>query len=592
LGGYQGREAVNNMTRKRYTGFLLLLALLIGLAAGAFPQARVVARELSGGVAVPLQQTYSFAVPELLMDVFVQPDASARIIYTITFENYGSPIDIVDIGTPSDNYNLNTFEASINGQPLTRIRRSTYIDTGVEIDLGGQAIPRGETATLTVAFTAPDMVYADTTAEELASMQVTPTWFDGSAVQGTAYIEIRAHTLPGVDPDAVLYQDVPFSDKYVDDEGRVVAVWSYEDVRPTQAYRVGVSFPREGMTRIVEVTFWDLVGRWLGGAGAVVGGILATCLPLAIPIIIFGAIARAMVVGSKPNYLPPIAQVEGGGIKRGLTAPEAAALLEMPLTKVLGLVVFGLLEKRLVRQTDHEPLKLEVVEDFRVRDRPELDDAESRERFRRQVAQQKGTVIHKYEHPFLDLIEAHPDTPVSKLDVIKSMQALVDEVAAKMQGFDLSDTQDYYRRVIERALEQAQSIGDVEQREAYLDRYYPWVMMQPNYRPAMRVGGYHYWPMWARQSSAPAAGSRPATGRSASGSAGRSTTTFGDVSASFAGWAETTMGGMAAAILPTALSKPAPPSTSSGGSSGSSRSSCACACAGCACACACAGGGR
>jgi hypothetical protein len=578
------------MTTKRYTGFLLLLALLLGLLAVAYPQANIAGRDLREGVAAPLQQNYSFSVPELLMDVFVQPDASAHIIYHITFENFGSPIDIVDIGTPNRNYNLNAIEASINGQRLTDIRRSTEVDPGFEIHLHGQAIPRGQSGILRVAFTAGELVYADTTNPELASMQITPTWFSSSLVQGTGDIETRVFTLPGLDPDEVLFQDVPFTDKYVDSEGRVVTVWSYEDVRVTQAYRVGVSFPREGMDRVIEITFWDLVGRWLGGAMAVVGGILATCLPLAIPVVIFGAIIRAMVVGSKPKYLPPIAQVEGGGIKRGLTAPEAAVLLEMPLTKVLGLVVFGLLEKRLVRQTGHDPLKLEVVEDFRVEGRFGVDDAESRERFRRHAAQDQGTVIHQYEHPFLDLIEANPDKAVNKLDVIKPMQALVNEVAAKMKGFDLAETRDYYRRVIERAMQQAESIGEVEQREAYLDRYYPWVMMQPNYRPVMRVGGYHYWPGWARQSSTPSA-SGGQGGRAVSGGGGRSTTTFGDVSASFAGWAESTMGGMAAAILPTSLSKPAPPSTSSGGS-GRSGGGCACACAGCACACACAGGGR
>ncbi len=577
------------MTRKRYTGVLLLLALLIGLGAAIVPQGSVVGREVGQRLAAPLQQDYSFAVPELLMDVFVQPDAGVRIVYHITFENLGSPIDVVDIGTPNDDYNLNTFEASINGQPLTDIRHSTFIATGVEVHLNGQTIPRGQSGTLRVAFTSPDMVFADTTDDELASMQITPTWFDGSSVQGTGNIEIRVRTLPNVDPDAVLFQDVPFDDKYVDDEGRVVAVWWFENVRITQAHRVGISFPREDMDRVVEMTFWDLVGRWLGGVLPVLGGILATCLPIAIPAAIFIAIIRGIAAASKPNYLPPIAQVEGGGIKRGLTAPEAAVLLEMPLTKVLGLVVFGLLEKGLVRQIGHDPLKLEVIEDFRAGERPDLADAESRERFHRQVAQQRGTVIHKYEHPFLDLIEAHPNTAVNKLDVIKPMQTLVNEVADKMRGFDLSETRDYYRRVIERAVEQAESIGEIPKREAYLDRYYPWVMMQPNYRPVMRMGGYHYWPMWARQSSPRATGTGQAGGRAPSGG-GRSTTTFGDVSASFTGWAETTMGGMAAAILPTSLSKPAPISRSS--SSGRSGGSCACACAGCACACACAGGGR
>ena len=42
-------------------------------------------------------QGYSFAVPELRMQVFIEPDASARIVYDISFANNpsGRAIDIV-----------------------------------------------------------------------------------------------------------------------------------------------------------------------------------------------------------------------------------------------------------------------------------------------------------------------------------------------------------------------------------------------------------------------------------------------------------------------------------------------------------------
>ena len=576
------------MTSKRWGTILIAAAMLLTLVLGG--AGAVVAQPTSSHTA----QTYSFSVPTLLMQVAIQTDGSVNIVYDITFDNFGSPIDIVDIGTPTDNYDVNEMQASIDGHALTDIRPSEYIDTGVEVHLDGYAIPTGATGTLHLAFSIPDMVYADTTNQDNASLQITPTWFDSSLVSGTGNIEIRIATLPGIQPDEVLYQDQPFTDKYQDEQGRVVAVWQFESVSPTKAYRVGISFPQRGITNVIKVTFWDLLGRWLVGAVSVVGGAIGACAPLAAPLIVIFVIARAVIRGSKPNYLPPIAQVEGGGIKRGLTAPEAAAILELPLTKVLGLVIFGMLEKGLIRQTKPDPLTVEVVEDFRVADKSDLKDEESRNRYRRQAAQTKGTVIHQYEYPFLDMIEKHPDTPINKMPVVEAMQSLVDGAAAKMKGFDLSDTQDYYRRVIDRAVEQAAAIGDVEQRQTYLDTYLPWVMMEPNYRPALTLGGYHYWPVWARQTSAAGSGTSVAgaAGRAASAGAGRastSTTTFGDVSASFAGWAETTMGGMAAAILPTALSKPV---ASSGSSGGGGSSGCACACAGCACACACAGGGR
>ena len=537
-------------------------------------------------------QNYSFSVPLLLMQVFVQPDSSVRIIYDITFDNYGSTIDVVDIGTPHSGYTISNMSASIDGVALTDIRKSEYVNPGVEVHLAGKAIPSGARSTLHFEMTMPEMIFTDTTNKENASLQITPTWFDSSLVRGTGTIEIRVTMLEGVQLDEVLYQDVEFSDKGTEN-GRVVAVWRFENVSPTQAYRVGVSFPQRGLTNITEVTTWDLFMQWFGQFAGVIGGVVGGCLPLVFPIFIFWMIVRAIKKASKPNYLPPIAQVEGGGIKRGLTAPEAAIILEMPLTKVLALVIFGMLEKRLVRKAEGtgsltEALTVEIADAYRT----DLEDAGARAKYRRSVAQQQGTVIHNYEDAFLDLIQENPGKPVKELKVVKPMERLVKIAAAKMQGFDLSDTQDYYRRVIERAMEQAAALGDIEQREQYLDKYAPWVMLDKDYRRVMTIGTYNYWPLWAR-GPRPSVTSPPVGGIQRGGSAassGRPAPKFGDVASSFAGWAETTMGGMAAAIMPTSLQKPTPVSTSSSG--GSFRSSCACACAGCACACACAGGGR
>ena len=63
-------------------------------------------------------QSYSFAVPDLKMQVYVQPDASVRIVYDITFENHGSPIEIIDVGTPHDDYDIDNMRATMNGQVL------------------------------------------------------------------------------------------------------------------------------------------------------------------------------------------------------------------------------------------------------------------------------------------------------------------------------------------------------------------------------------------------------------------------------------------------------------------------------------------
>jgi hypothetical protein len=372
------------------------------------------------------------------------------------------------------------------------------------------------------------------------------------------------------------------------------------------------------------VLFSFLFFRFSGGTGLSVyvillGGMifLFVVLPLltllAIPtLVVLVIINETSLKKRRKTSLPAVAQVEGGGIKRGLTSPEAAVLLEMPLSKVLTLVIFGMLEKGLIRQVQDNPLKVEVVEDFRTVGNPKLDSSKERRDFWRDAAQRKGTVIHTYEEGFLHELEKHPDVPVKSLNFSAPMKGLIEITVAKMKGFDLSDTQDYYRRVMTRAMEQAQAIGEIEQREQYLDKYLPWVMMNDSYSTVMTHRGYHYWPMWSAPRHVHGGLSAPALGKGSSKPAVGGRTTVGDVAGSFAGWAENTMGGLAGALLPGSMNLPgakggfidlsgadrvtgdifealAKSSASSGSGGGGGRS---CACAGCACACACAGGGR
>ena len=62
------------------------------------------------------------------------------------------------------------------------------------------------------------------------------------------------------------------------------------------------------------------------------------------------------------KYLPPALAVEGTGVKRGLTAVEAAVLLEAPLNKVMTMILFGLVKKGVLIVESEKPLKVQVVD--------------------------------------------------------------------------------------------------------------------------------------------------------------------------------------------------------------------------------------
>jgi hypothetical protein len=598
-----------------------------------------------------IAQEYSFSVPKLQMYATVQPDGSLKIDYTIEF--YNNPgahiIDIVDIGTPHSGYRLGDIRAWIDGQLLHNIRPSTEVHTGFEVHLDNGSIMPGRTGTLRVVFTMPKMVYQDTTRKDYASLRITPTWFPDRYVTGNTHIQLAIQLPKNVKPDEALYQDRPFSQKALIKEGSVV-YWDFPTERLTAAHMVGVSFPKGDVSVIRQnaidllliwfsespqarltcgaiflVLFGILFFRFSGGTGFSVFFILSgvACVGfyfspgwhlISLPVVVVLIGLNEWLLGKrKMHYMPPVAQVEGGGIKRGLTAAEAAVLLELPIAKVLALVIFGMLKKGILRQTNADPLSVAVNDAFQLK--TQLDQIpstkEQHTQLYRDAAQKNGVVVHSYEEPFLFLLEKNPGKAVKDIDFGVPVRQLIAGAAGRMAGFNLRDTQDYYRSIIKRAAEQAAAIGDIPQRQETVDRNFEWILMDDHYPTVFT--GWPYQPMWMRggPTSLPGAPSVPSSAPSIPGQ-----TTFKDVAASFSGWAENTMGNMASAIGPGSLGTVpsaggfldlsgadhvtgeifqaiSEASTSGGGGGGGGLGGgCACACAGCACACACAGGGR
>ncbi len=595
-----------------------------------------------------LAQNYRFAVSEMDLQVFVQPDASARIEYRILFRNQpgAHAIDIVDIGLPHSNYSISNMSASVDGKPLRTIRKSSYIDVGAEVHLGSHQIRGGQQGTFRFEATMPDMVYQDTTDESRASLQMIPTWFDPQLQVGTTRLKMAVHLPPGVTAEEVTYQNE--QDRYQQmvlfgegDQQHIVAGWDYPNhFLSKDNPKIGISFPKRGMNRVVTISTLGLLVKWFSehediqffsgaaltlllivtflrfshGTGWVLllmlcGGLIFTMiqspglhLSAWLPMLGLFAWNERVLWRRKSSYLPAIAQVEGGGIKRGLTAPQAAVLLELPLGKVLTLVIFGMLKKGLVTMTSAEPLTVRVAEGYRG----------SRKQ-RTKAASKAGVVIHNYEHPFLYLLARNEGTPIEAIRMQVPLKELVETTAKRMEGFDVSQTVAYYRRIVERAWREAESIPKVELRTDAVDRNLDWMMIDPDWSGRFDSWGPSidtYQPRWTTTHSSGRAPSAPSP--STPSTPTTSKTSFGEVASSFAGWAENTSNHFASAIEPGSLGFGTPggivdlsgvdrvtadvfkalgeAAQNSGGSGGGG--GCACACAGCACACACAGGGR
>lgn len=566
------------MKRFVLRGLWLLIAavLLVGLAVSTLP-ARA--------------QSYSFSVSEQVVDVYWESDGTARIDYVFVFlNNPGAlPIDYVDVGLPTDDYSPSNAQAKINGNWVNSIAESEFVNPGVELYLGSNAIPPGQSGRVWFSITGVgDVLYNDSDDEAYASANFAPTFFGSEFVTGTTDLTVRFHFPPGVQPDEPRWHASPRNwpqsepDRGFDADGRIVYSWRNTAASASTEYVFGASFPRayvpEGAVRQPSVAQQIGIPEEALIAICCFGGFFGF-----IVLIIIFSVRQARK--RKLDYLPPKLAIEGHGIKRGLTAVEAAVLLETPLDRVLMMILFSAIKKGAVRVVEEDPLKLERLPDATAELRP-------------------------YEEDFL---KAMIDTETRKrrraLQTI--MIDLVKTVQRKMKGFSTKETKRYYESIMKKAWQEIENADTPEIRSKLYGEALEWTMLDDDFdnqtRRVFRSGPVfvpvwwgNYRPSYGRTSTM--GRSTTSSGRPASGAPGGGLTMptlpGAEFAASMVTGVQNTAGNIVSDLTSftgavTDKTNPVPVRTSSGGGfRGGSSGGCACACACAGCACACAGGGR
>jgi hypothetical protein len=281
--------------------------------------------------------------------------------------------------------------------------------------------------------------------------------------------------------------------------------------------------------------------------------------------------------------MPPRIAIEGHGIKRGLTAVEAAILLGEPLDKVMTMILFGAIKKNVAQVVSRDPLKIEGTDPL-------------------------PSGLHEYEVNFLNAFKESNEQARRKL--LQDMTvSLVRSVSEKMKGFSRRETIDYYRNIMEAAWKQVEEAATPEVKSQLYDKNLEWTMLDKEYDDRTRrvFTGPVYVPMWWGRYDPTFGRSIPSASRGQSAPSSSSSPSMPSVprlpGSDFASSVAIGMQTMSQRVIGnvtdftsrvTNVTNPPPkPSTGSyGGRSGGSGRSCACACACAGCACACAGGGR
>jgi len=533
-------------------------------------------------------QSYYFELNRLFTDVFINSDGSVSLTYQFVFTNTpsASPIEYVDIGMPSGSFSLVGATADVDGNPVS-LSRSDYegSGSGFAVVLGSAAIRPGKSGSVNV--TIPNagtwLRYDDD--KTYASFAFSPTWFGSQYVTGSTQIRVSFHLPPGVQTEEPRWHAAPSGwspepQTSLDSEGRVVYTWENQQASGSSQYTFGASFPSEYVpsSAISQPTFFERLGVSADTCFTFLccGGIFSSIIGI-------GWWSTEASKRRKLQYLPPKVAIEGLGVKRGLTAVEAATLMEQPLDKVMTMILFGVIKKAAAAVKTRDPLELTLASPL-----PEG--------------------LNSYELDFLKAFEK-TDKAERRKALQTMMIALVTSVSTKMKGFSRKETIAYYKNITEKAWGQVEAAQTPQVKSEAYEKNIEWTMLDKEYddrtREVFRTGPVFIPTWWGRYDPT---FSRPAgsgssipsqTGLPSGGQISLPTLPGGSFAASIVTGVQGFSAGVIGNITDftgaiTNKTNPMPvasPSRSSGGGrSGGGGCACACACAGCACACA--GGGR
>lgn len=551
----------------------------------------VLALALAVAPAVSAQSDYYFAVERETVNVYWNADGTMSLDYVWDFANQAGAhlIDFVDVGMPSANFNMSTVQADVNGTSVD-VSASDYQGngSGFAVVMGSQAIPgnaRGRVHVFVGEIT--QVLRPDTQDDQYTSGVFGTTWFGSQYVTGTTDVTMIFHFPPGMSGAEPRWHSAPSgfaSEPQIgtDAEGRVTYTWRNETGTADTQYKFGASFPASYVPESAIVRT-NIFTSLIAGIIALIAGVVSVaasflpCLLFLAFIIGAMAFANSREKRRKLQYMTPKISIEGHGVKRGLTAVEAATLMQTPLDKVMTMILFGLIKKSAVAVASREPFAVTIAESA-----PEG--------------------LHEYETGFINAFRK--DKKAERRELLRNMTVkLVESVSEKMKGFSLNETVAFYKSITDKAWKQVEQAQTPELKGQFYDQNLEWTMLDNEYddRARRTFTGPVIVPTWWNRydplySSGRRSVSTSAPAPSGGSHGGSSALPGADLAASVVtgvqSFASNVIGNVAdfTSKVTNVTNPPPKPSSSGGSRRGGGSCACACACAGCACACA--GGGR
>ncbi|MCW3982407.1 MAG: DUF2207 domain-containing protein [Candidatus Bathyarchaeota archaeon] len=392
-------------------------------------------------------QSNLYTVNHEWVQIFINDDGTIDLTYNMSITVTQGRLTAFDVGQPNRDFTI----GQATDQYGNQLRTYSYTPDVASVDFK-QQINAGESIWYTITTNVAGMIYNDTTNPGNYGMQFLPQWISDTPISD---VRIQIVLPPGVSTADVKTTEVFYNGTSMV-EGRLAVYWEKPSLVANERFMIGVSFPAAALPNYTPSS--------QGGSG---DGFDLDSLFLVLGVIgFFAAILIFIFIIyklSKSSYQSPKVSMETLGVKRGLTAVEAAYLLGLKPPQLVTAILYSLLQKRAVWAEETKPsLKLKVLPPYENK------------------TGTKESPLRYYEIDFLQALKADGSLDEEKL--AKAIMFLRDTVEKKLEGYSRKDTVDYYRKIVDKAWAQVEQAGTPELASNAYDKELLWLMMDPNQR--------------------------------------------------------------------------------------------------------------
>jgi hypothetical protein len=397
-------------------------------------------------------QNVTTSVSQEWAQIQINTDRSIYLLYNITFTyRSGSPEGIFRVGMPHGGFQIQYVE-DLLGATLQYQDVSSGSYYGIDVYLT-QPINLSQPYTFIVYALVPNMIHEDTNNPGNVGLLFYQATFSG-VIGSVTDLRVEIILPPGVQQTEVKYPSgSPFDNVFTETNNDTAVFWNRTDWTPSQQFTSGVSFP----------------ATYVSSAPTPTPGPFPDAATTAFFVLFFIIVAAGVIVGlkrfAKMAYAAPRMSIEALGANRTLTAVEAALVLDQKPVRVLTMILYGLLLKRMVTVTETEPLiKLTKLEPAQGQPAPQP---------------------RYYETDYLNAIR--PDGTLDEQKLASTYVDLTNTVDQKLRGYSRDDTTNYYKSIVDKAWTQVTQAGTPELKGDAVDKNLQWLLADDKFEDRFKT---------------------------------------------------------------------------------------------------------